>query len=71
MASCDNCRFWEMRQHIRENDVGECRKFAPRQMVEKGDGQFFGQRVWPATYDVDWCGEFETIPDDKGDGPGE
>lgn len=51
--TCDSCRFWV---RLGEGNVGDCRKYAPRLVRE---GHPFNMRIWPNTYDIDWCDEFK------------
>lgn len=52
---CSACAFFL----AYENDVGECRRYAPRPIVTiDPDAQAI---VWPGVMGCDWCGEWAPI----------
>ena len=63
---CDTCRFW---REIKDDDFGECRKYAPRPIAHPDlpHGARYGEHpgvptsdpMWLQTYTEDWCGEHE------------
>ncbi len=57
--SCGECRFWIRRE---ESNIGDCRKNPPS-MVQRGE--VFNMRVWPNTYDIDWCDAFKKVKEKK------
>lgn len=71
---CDTCRFWSPTPWSGgEHPEGECRRKAPAPWysVSSTDGCTFNGQVywdtllnptWPATFDRDWCGEWQSLP---------
>ena len=57
--SCATCRFWV---RLGEGNVGDCRKNAPTLVRE---GHPFNMRIWPNTYDIDWCDEHKRLKELK------
>ena len=61
--NCKLCRFW--RRWISESEVGSCRRFPPVVVASEDlasgpdDNARLMQSMNPATYDDDWCGEFQ------------
>ncbi len=53
--SCESCRWW-VRLH--DGNVGDCRKEPPRFIKE---GEQYNMRIWPNTYDIDFCGEHKKM----------
>jgi hypothetical protein len=63
---CDDCRFW-LGDSNEEGSAGECRRHAPRPLLEKDlDEEPFEdtarQTVWPITFGSEWCGDFGPPP---------
>lgn len=51
---CGDCAYWE-----RNGDgTGECRRRTPA-FIDVDDGNC---RVWPMTFDDDWCGDAQLAP---------
>ena len=60
-TSCAGCRFFKPPYVDPDgvDDVGECRRNAPREMWPDDHEHYENERRWPATFGSDWCGEFE------------
>jgi hypothetical protein len=56
-AACGCCRFWEQTERSPGINMGECRRYAPRQAVKEDTESAY--TVWPLTDSADWCGEFK------------
>lgn len=57
--ACETCRYW-VRLH--DGNVGDCRKHAPR-FIQNDEP--YNMRIWPNTYDMDWCDEHKRIKEKK------
>lgn len=63
VAVCATCRFWD--RHMKKDKelgFGECRRYAPRPVIEKLKGELKVVEQWSSwlsTADSDWCGEWE------------
>lgn len=58
---CENCVWWEPNET--ERDCGLCRRYPP-QLSSRADGRYenwklWGETLYPATLNSDWCGEFK------------
>lgn len=61
LPKCETCQFWD---HEENWTSGECRRFAPRAVIETVTADKpprFAAR-WPETDALDGCGEHRPIP---------
>lgn len=56
---CRDCHFWE--GIIGRADTGECRRHAPVPYVPAEPEVKKVKAAWPATRDIDVCGEFKKV----------
>ena len=59
-VKCENCVFWEgeREEEGKGSLLGQCHAHPPKQAENEQ-----GERWWPSTFDLDWCGQFrETWP---------
>ena len=64
---CETCRFW-----LEEKDqgIGVCRRYPPSIPVnpfyDDAISEYYSQYpCWPATVDVEWCGEYSELESDE------
>lgn len=54
-ADCVKCKFFHAYE---ENDLGECRRYAPKPFSYKENVSEV-DFAWPIVHPGQWCGEFE------------
>lgn len=54
--SCENCFHFKL--GTLNNQIGDCRRYAPRPEFEPAVQDCYRRRVWPLVERADWCGEF-------------
>lgn len=57
-VSCAHCRFWQ----AQGGSLGLCRRQAPRSHLIGIGNELEVRAAWPATSEVDWCGQFAADP---------
>jgi hypothetical protein len=55
-STCDQCFFFRRTSHTQ----GDCRRYAPSPYTRSEPGVF---ALWPPVRAIDWCGDFESLPD--------
>jgi hypothetical protein len=59
-AFCADCKYYD---ETVPNQIGECRRYAPRPIMRIKDVDIDGMREWPSVISDDWCGEHEVQND--------
>ncbi len=58
LVGCLYCKYWARDKESAEVESGWCHRRSPLPLYEN---DFILTVVWPRTFGVDWCGEFERI----------
>ena len=56
-VACYNCRYFRITNEGTEEQVFECRRYAPH--VLSGSGTGWSKQLFPYIYADDWCGEYK------------
>lgn len=78
--NCEMCRFWMFPPYTRvdpratnptaKSEVGQCRRYPPRNVNFERPGERGVETLFPVTHGTTWCGEFRSVNEDGGIGPG-
>lgn len=58
---CKTCRYWHNPEPEDAED-GQCRRYAPRPVVDTSKDETDTIVAWPMVMRVDWCGEWAPLP---------
>ncbi len=58
---CVTCRFF-VPKPVKDANAGECHRYAPSPLIG-GSGTGWSNWKWPEVCVVDFCGEWQAVPD--------